>query len=218
MQIFSRQTLVLALLLSIGCVASGPSSAVEVYKYVDSKGQVHLTDRPTHDRYQLIQKAGKKLRMPRINFRDKDANRKRFASKIAEVASRYQVPEALIHAVITIESAYDPNAISRAGAVGLMQLMPATAKRYGVANRRNPSANLHAISKTCCYVLIATSSWRSPATTRAKTRSKNSVTEFRRSMKPGITCAKFCNSIRSILPGYPATSDQHCFQSKVDPR
>ena len=142
MQIFSRQTLVLALLLSIGCVASGPSSAVEVYKYVDSKGQVHLTDRPTHDRYQLIQKAGKKLRMPRINFRDKDANRKRFASKIAEVASRYQVPEALIHAVITIESAYDPNAISRAGAVGLMQLMPATAKRYGVTNRRNPSANL----------------------------------------------------------------------------
>jgi len=142
MQIFSRQTLVPALLLSIGCVASGPGSAVEVYKYVDSKGQVHLTDRPTHDRYQLIQKAGKKLRMPRINFRDKDANRKRFSSKIAEVATRYQVPEALLHAVITIESAYDPNAISRAGAVGLMQLMPATAKRYGVADRRNPSANL----------------------------------------------------------------------------
>ncbi len=82
------------------------------------------------------------MRMPRINFRDKEANRKRFASKIAEVASRYQVPEALLHAVIEIESAYDPNAISRAGAVGLMQLMPATARRYGVANRRNPSANL----------------------------------------------------------------------------
>jgi soluble lytic murein transglycosylase-like protein len=144
MQIFSRQTLVLALMLSIGCVASGPSSAVEIYKYVDSNGRVHLTDRPPHNGYQLIQKAGKKLRMPRINFRDKDVNQKRFASKIAEVASRYQVPEALIHAVITVESAYDPNAISRAGAVGLMQLMPATARRYGVANRRNPSANLTA--------------------------------------------------------------------------
>ena len=129
-------------MLSIGCVASGPSSAVEVYKYVDSKGRVHLTDRPPHDGYQLIQKAGKKLRMPRIDFRAKDVNRKRFASKIAEVASRYQVPKALIHAVVAIESAYDPNAISRAGAVGLMQLMPATARRYGVANRRNPSANL----------------------------------------------------------------------------
>jgi soluble lytic murein transglycosylase-like protein len=131
-------------MLSIGCVASGPSSAVEIYKYVDSNGRVHLTDRPPHNGYQLIQKARKKLRMPRINFRDKDANQKRFASKIAEVASRYQVPEALIHAVITVESAYDPNAISRAGAVGLMQLMPETARRYGVANRRNPSANLTA--------------------------------------------------------------------------
>jgi len=129
-------------MLSIGCVASGPSAAVEIYKYVDSKGRVHLTDRPQHDGNQLIRQAGKKLRMPRIDFRAKDANRKRFASKIAEVASRYQVPEALIHAVIAIESAYDPNAISRAGAVGLMQLMPATAKRYGVANRRNPVANL----------------------------------------------------------------------------
>ena len=142
MQIFSRQTLVLALLLSIGCVASGPGSAGEIYRYVDSKGVVHLTDRPTHDGYQLVQKAGNKSRISRINFRDKDANRKRFASRIAEVASRYQVPEALLHAVITIESAYDPNAVSRAGAVGLMQLMPATAKRYGVADRRNPSANL----------------------------------------------------------------------------
>ncbi|NCF38282.1 MAG: transglycosylase SLT domain-containing protein [Gammaproteobacteria bacterium] len=142
MRICFRQTMVLALMLSIGCLASGTSAAVEVYKYVDSQGRVHLTDRPPHDGYQLIQKAGKKLRMSRINFRDKDANRKRFASKIAEVASRYQVPEGLLHAVIAIESAYDPNAVSRAGAVGLMQLMPATAKRYGVANRQDPSANL----------------------------------------------------------------------------
>ncbi len=140
----SRQTLVLTILLSIGCVASGPSAAVEVYKYVDSNGQVHLTDKPTHDGYQLVQKAGKKMRIPRINFRARDANRKRFGSKIAEVASRYRVPEALLHAVITIESAYDPNAVSRAGAVGLMQLMPATARRYGVADRRDPSANLSA--------------------------------------------------------------------------
>lgn len=129
-------------MLSIGYMASGPSSAAEIYRYVDSNGQVHLTDRPPHQGYRLIQKAGKKLYRPRINLRDKDANRKRFASKIAEVAKRYQVPEALLHAVITIESAYDPNAISRAGAVGLMQLMPATARRYGVANRRNPYANL----------------------------------------------------------------------------
>ena len=111
--------------------------AVEVYRYVDSKGRVHLTDRPPHDGYQLIRKAGKKLRAPRINFRDKDVNRKRFSGKIAAVARRYRVPEALLHAVVAVESAYDPNAVSRAGAVGLMQLMPSTARRYGVVNRRH---------------------------------------------------------------------------------
>ena len=129
-------------MLSIGCVASEPSEAVEIYRYVDSKGRVHLTDRPPHNGYRLMQNVGKKSAMPRINYRDKEANRKRFTGKIAEVARQYRVPEELIHAVITVESAYDPNAVSRAGAVGLMQLMPATAKRYGVANRRDPSANL----------------------------------------------------------------------------
>jgi soluble lytic murein transglycosylase-like protein len=142
MQRFSRHTPALVLMLSIGCAASGPSAALEIYKYVDSSGRVHLTDRPPHDGYKLIQKAGKKSRLPRINFRDREANRKRFSARIAEVASRYEVPEALIHAVVSVESAYDPNAISRAGAVGLMQLMPATARRYGVADRRNPTANL----------------------------------------------------------------------------
>jgi soluble lytic murein transglycosylase-like protein len=142
MPLFNPQPLVLGLMVSIGCLAGTPGSASEIYKYVDRSGQVHLTDRPPHDGYQQIQITGKKARISRINFRDKEANRKRFSGEIAEVASQYQVPEALLHAVITIESAYDPNAISRTGAVGLMQLMPATARRYGVADRRNPTANL----------------------------------------------------------------------------
>jgi soluble lytic murein transglycosylase-like protein len=142
MPLFTRPSLLSGLVLSIGCLACTPSSAFEVYKYVDRAGHVHLTDKPPHDGYQLIQINRWKAQMSRINFRDKEANRKRFSGKIAEAASQYQVPEALLHAVITIESAYDPNATSRAGAVGLMQLMPATARRYGVTNRRNPTANL----------------------------------------------------------------------------
>jgi hypothetical protein len=142
MQLFFRQVPILTLLLTVGLGFSNPTAAIQVYKYVDSKGVVHLTDRPPDDRYRLIQKDGKKLHTQRINFRDKVINRKRFASRIAEAARQYRVPEKLIHAVITIESAYDPNAVSRAGAVGLMQLMPATARRYGVSNRRDPTANI----------------------------------------------------------------------------
>ncbi len=142
MQGISRQSLLLVSGLFIGFLASGAASAMEVFKYVDSLGRVHFTDRPPHDGYQLIKRNGRNVPMSQINFRDKDANRKRFSRQIAEVAREHRVPVALLHAVITIESAYDPNAISKAGAVGLMQLMPATAKRFGVYDRRNPSANL----------------------------------------------------------------------------
>ena len=139
---FSRQIL-LALSLAAGCLTSGQSAALEIYKYVDSQGGVHLTDRPPHKGYKLIKRDGKEVKMARINFKAKDANRKRFSRKIAEVAREHRVPEALLHAVITVESAYDPDAVSKAGAVGLMQLMPATAVRYGVLDRNDPYANLN---------------------------------------------------------------------------
>jgi soluble lytic murein transglycosylase-like protein len=66
----------------------------------------------------------------------------RFDSLVREAAQRYQLEPALIHAVITVESAYDPEAVSHAGAVGLMQLMPATAQRYGVEDPRDPVQNI----------------------------------------------------------------------------
>lgn len=71
------------------------------------------------------------------------ANKARFEKIISEVASIYGVDQALLHAVITVESGYSPNAVSRKGASGLMQLMPATARRYGVADSFDPVQNLH---------------------------------------------------------------------------
>ena len=138
-----QPTLLPGLLLLLSGLLCTPAAATEIYRWVDSDGVVHLTDRPTHEGYRLIQLHNKQAKMSRIDFRNREANRKRFSGKIAQVARRYKVPEALLHALITIESVYDPNAESRAGAVGLMQLMPATARRYGVFNRRNPTANLN---------------------------------------------------------------------------
>ena len=114
----------------------------DVYKYVDDNGHMFFTDEPPHPGYKLILKSRKQWREPKVDFRSREKNRKRFALKIAAVALSHDLPEGLIHAVIATESAYDPLAVSRAGAVGLMQLMPETAKRYGVINRRDPAANL----------------------------------------------------------------------------
>lgn len=117
----------------------------DIYKYVDKYGRVILTDKPKNDNYKRLVKTWKgwEEKKSQINYDEFTANKKKFASTIEFYASRYSLPTSLLNAVITAESAYDPNAISRAGAVGLMQLMPETAKRYGVRNRRNPSDNVN---------------------------------------------------------------------------
>ena len=61
---------------------------------------------------------------------------------VARFASEYGLPEALVHSVIAAESAYDPNAVSSKGAVGLMQLMPGTARDLAVTDRNDPSQNV----------------------------------------------------------------------------
>jgi soluble lytic murein transglycosylase-like protein len=66
----------------------------------------------------------------------------RYASQIQAAAIANNIEAALIRAVISVESGYNPSAVSRAGAVGLMQLMPETAKRYKVTDRHNPAQNI----------------------------------------------------------------------------
>lgn len=71
-------------------------------------------------------------------------DKSRFDQMIATVASGYGVESALLHAIVAVESRYNPSAVSPDGALGLMQLMPATAKRYGVVNALDPEQNLRA--------------------------------------------------------------------------
>lgn len=63
-------------------------------------------------------------------------------SIIDRVSSHYQVDPRLVHAMIRVESNYDPSAVSSKGAMGLMQLVPATAQRFGVRNPFDPGQNV----------------------------------------------------------------------------
>jgi len=131
-------------LLGALCALGVTPVSADVYKYVDKYGRVYLTDRPDHGGYKLLVKTwkgwherpGSRLRL------NVEANRKRYADPITDAARRYGLSTALLHAVITAESWYDAQAVSRAGAVGLMQLMPATAERYGVKDRTDPTSNI----------------------------------------------------------------------------
>lgn len=79
---------------------------------------------------------------PGVNFGRLRLNTNAFQAEIAEAARTHGVDPAIIRAIMHAESAYNPNALSHAGAQGLMQLMPATARRFGVTNAYDPRQNI----------------------------------------------------------------------------
>lgn len=135
-----RNTLVVVIIAIFPSIATA-----DIYKYIDKHGRVILTDKPKHSGYKRLVKTWKGWveQKSAVNYQGFAKNREKYSKTIKYMADRYRLPDALLHAVITAESSYDANAISRAGAVGLMQLMPETAKRYGVKNRRNPYDNIN---------------------------------------------------------------------------
>jgi soluble lytic murein transglycosylase-like protein len=72
---------------------------------------------------------------------------------VEQVAARHALPPQLIHSVIKVESNYNPFAVSPKGALGLMQLIPATARRFGVADVFNPAENIEGGAKYLRYLL-----------------------------------------------------------------
>lgn len=134
-----------AVILLMLCVAALPSMA-GVYKHVDKQGRVSYTDTPAHDGYVRLKKSWKRWALTRPNgsaYGNYKRNKKRYSAYVGAAATRYSVDESLVQAIIHAESYYNPVAVSSAGAVGLMQLMPATAKRFGVNNRQNPEQNIN---------------------------------------------------------------------------
>ena len=77
-----------------------------------------------------------------VNFGSVRLNKNAYSNEIAAAARAFGVDEAIVRAIIHAESAYNPNALSRVGAQGLMQLMPATARRFGVSNAFDAAQNI----------------------------------------------------------------------------
>ncbi|WP_310155537.1 lytic transglycosylase domain-containing protein [Luteimonas sp. 3794] len=79
---------------------------------------------------------------PGVNFGNVRLNENAYRDEVARAAREFGVEEAIVRAIMHAESAFNPNALSRAGAQGLMQLMPATAARFGVVNAFDPEQNI----------------------------------------------------------------------------
>ena len=121
----------------------------DIYKFTDTDGRVYYTDEPRHSLYKRIIKT-KTFRYSNLNSSHytgkvhaySGANKIKFAELIEQAAYRHNVDAKLVHAVIQTESAYNSTAQSPKGAVGLMQLMPETARRFGVTDRNDPDQNV----------------------------------------------------------------------------
>jgi len=123
------------------------AATAEVYKYRDARGHIHLTDKPMRG-MQLVKRysisTGRIVSPvnPASTLAEMNRRRERLAPMIERAAAENALQPALIHAVVRAESAYRADAVSSKGAVGLMQLMPGTAERYGVLDRYDPAQNL----------------------------------------------------------------------------
>lgn len=133
----------LSVLLLAVAAPSRPARAGGFYRYVDAQGVIHFTDAPPDARYQRVRISpldGRVHPWPQTPPHDSHA----YDSLIARAARRQGLPPALVKAVVAAESDFNPRAVSRKGALGLMQLMPTTAERLGVADPFRVEENLAA--------------------------------------------------------------------------
>ncbi len=127
--------LVLAWLL--GLAPQAASARGPIYSYTDAHGVTHFTNIPRGDpRFQQIRLSDRHRPIRRA------PQRSDYDLLIHATALEYKVPPALVKAVIAAESAFDPQAVSRRGARGLMQLMPHTAATLGVEDAFEPKQNV----------------------------------------------------------------------------
>ena len=133
---------------ALAAFAIATPAMADIYMFKDEKGVVHFTNIPSNDkRYRLVRKeettsaATRAAGMPQVLLPREEVIR-RFAPLIESASRTHGVDVALVHAVISAESGYNPMAVSKAGARGIMQLMPDTASRFGVRDIMDPVENI----------------------------------------------------------------------------
>jgi soluble lytic murein transglycosylase-like protein len=119
-------------------------AVADLYRYHDKQGNVLITDTPVQGRrYKLF----RRYATPNQAYRQRNSHtfkkrRQQYDYLINAAAKANRLPPRLVHAVVRAESSYQPDAVSHKGAMGLMQLMPRTAKELGVDNAFDPKQNL----------------------------------------------------------------------------
>jgi len=132
-----------------------PQAQADIYIYIDDSGNQHFSERRVNSKYKLLLRSEtNKAPTTFKNWKEKSytnikkggnkALRKKYHPIIVKAADKYQLEPEFLHAVITAESSYRHEAVSSAGAKGLMQLMPVTVERFGVDDPFDPKQSINA--------------------------------------------------------------------------
>jgi soluble lytic murein transglycosylase-like protein len=146
-----RRNLLKLIIFLVGTLAGGvavPSMLLaDIYKYVDKDGVIHFSNVPsTEGKWILV------IKEKRVHF-NLGRNYEKYDPEIWKASQRYSVDYNLVKAVIKAESNFNPRAVSRAGARGLMQLMPQTANLLQVNDSFHPEENIDGGVRYLRYLL-----------------------------------------------------------------
>jgi len=156
-----------SLLMFLVCFFLSKLSHSQIFAFVDSNGKLIISDKKENEHFKkfdpLINKADKPKAKNGENAPGNDATKTHYAADgssgkkyndlINAIAEEVGISAHLLHAVIQVESAYNPNATSPKGAMGLMQLIPATAERFGAYRVYDPESNVRGGARFLKYLL-----------------------------------------------------------------
>jgi len=134
-----------AVFVAATLLAAGAGAHSRIYMFVDADGVKHYTDVPDDSRYRILHLSPNEFTRSGDRYDPRLlARASQYDSIIERAANSAAVEPNLLRAVIVVESGFNARAVSKRGAVGLMQLMPATASRFGALNLYDPMQNVHA--------------------------------------------------------------------------
>jgi len=200
-----------AALLVLGFLASAAPARATLYSFVDENGVTHYTNVPSDPRFRKVPGSSPPP-ASRSGSGSGSMAAEKYETEIARCADDHGVDSALVKAVIKAESNYDNRAISRAGAQGLMQLMPATSRLRNVDNPFNPQQNIDGGVRHLKY-LLSTFNGDKRLALAAYNAGENAVHKYNNEVPPFPETENYVSTVLShygrysgLVPGSSADS------------